>query len=379
MNTRDAVHDVPSASRPTPIIEARELTRHFGGKRELFTTTPTIYAVNGVSLKVQAGETFAIVGESGSGKSTLGRLLLRLLDSTNGRVLYQGKDITSLAAEPMRRLRREMQLIFQDPFASLNPGMTVGRIVGEPIALHGLARNGGERAERVAELLRTVGLQPDYAQRYPHEFSGGQRQRISVARALAGEPKLVVGDEPVSALDVSVQAQVINLLETLKHSLGLTLIIIAHDLAVVRHMSDRVAVMYLGEIVEVARVDDLYDTPMHPYTQALLSAVPASTPHARRAVPVLGGEMPSPTEPPGGCHFHPRCPHARPRCQVEKPVNERVGDGHVVACHFWREIQNAGGSPSLASHVSAKLEERLAWYRAAQARAVVPGVSDHHG
>jgi oligopeptide/dipeptide ABC transporter ATP-binding protein len=359
--------DFGRASPLTPILEARALTKHFGGERHLFTRTPVVYAVNDVSFSVGAGETFAIVGESGCGKSTLGRLLLRLIDSTQGRVLYQGQDITHLHGAPMRRLRREMQLIFQDPFASLNPGMTVGQIVGEPIALHRLARNGAERRERVAQLLRTVGLQPAYADRYPHEFSGGQRQRIGIARALAGEPKLIVGDEPVSALDVSVQAQVINLLETLKQDLGLTLIMVAHDLAVIRHMSDRVAVMYLGEIVELADVDALFDTPLHPYTQALLGAIPVSSPHERRARAALTGDLPSPTAPPPGCRFHPRCPHAKPLCSQERPASETLGDGRRVACHFWREIQNAGGGAPLATPPSTKLTQRLAIYRERQA------------
>jgi peptide/nickel transport system ATP-binding protein len=348
------------------IIEARELTKHFGGSTRFFNRTPTVYAVNGVSFTVRRGETFAIVGESGCGKSTLGRLLLRLIDSTEGRVVYEGRDITHLGAEPMRRLRREMQIIFQDPFASLNPGMTVARIVGEPIELHGLA-HGAARRERVAELLRTVGLRPEYADRYPHEFSGGQRQRIGIARALAGEPKLIIGDEPVSALDVSVQAQVINLLETLKASLGLTLIMIAHDLAVIRHMSDRVAVMYLGEIVELADVNDLFDTPLHPYTQALLQAIPASSPHHRRSKPSLSGDLPSPTAPPSGCKFHPRCPHVRSRCADEKPPMQTLPGGRQVACHFWHEIQNAGGGAPLVSRASPRLIERLAIYRERQA------------
>lgn len=288
----------------TPILEASALTKRFGGERQMFARTPTVHAVNEVSFAVQTGETFAIVGESGCGKSTLGRLLLRLIDATQGRVLYQGEDITHWQGAKLRRLRREMQIIFQDPFASLNPGMTIGQIIGEPVAFHGLVRNAYERRERVAQLLSKVGLQPAYAERYPHEFSGGQRQRIGIARALAGEPKLIVGDEPVSALDVSVQAQVINLLESLKAELGLTLVMVAHDLAVIRHMSDRVAVMYLGEIVELAQVDELFDAPLHPYTQALLRAIPASSPHERRTKPALQGDLPSPTAPPPGCRFH---------------------------------------------------------------------------
>jgi oligopeptide/dipeptide ABC transporter ATP-binding protein len=348
------------------IIEARSLTKHFGGHRTMFTRAPTVFAVNSVTLSVDEGETFAVVGESGCGKSTLGRLLLRLIDSTEGQVMYRGADITHLRASALQRLRREMQIIFQDPFASLNPRMTVGRIVGEPIALHGLA-SGKNLRVRVSELLNTVGLQPAYAERYPHELSGGQRQRIGIARALAGEPKLIVGDEPVSALDVSVQAQVINLLERLKQDLGLTLIMIAHDLAVIRHMSDRVAVMYLGEIVEMARVNDLFDNPLHPYTQALLDAIPASHPLQRRARPSLAGDVPSPTAPPSGCKFHPRCPHARKRCADEQPADEILDNGHRVACHFWREIQNAGGGAPLVSIASPKLVERLAVYRQRQA------------
>jgi len=357
-----------NARDPKPnIIEARALTRRFGGERNMFTRTPTVHAVNEVSFAVRTGETFAIVGESGCGKSTLGRLLLRLIDATQGNVLYQGEDITQWQGAKLRRLRREMQIIFQDPFASLNPGMTVGQIIGEPVGFHGLAHNAAERRERVAQLLTKVGLQPAYAERYPHEFSGGQRQRIGIARALAGEPKLIVGDEPVSALDVSVQAQVINLLESLKGELGLTLIMVAHDLAVIRHMSDRVAVMYLGEIVELAAVDELFDAPLHPYTQALLRAIPASSPHERRAKPALHGDLPSPTAPPSGCRFHTRCPHAKPRCAQERPLSETLPGGRQVACHFWRDVQNAGGGAPLVASVSTKLNERLALYRDRQA------------
>jgi len=348
------------------IVEARSLTRRFGGERQLFARAPVVHAVHDVSFQVQQRETFAIVGESGCGKSTLGRLLLRLIEPSEGQVLFRGQDITKLAGEPLRRLRRDMQIIFQDPFASLNPGMTVEQIIGEPIALHGLAR-GAQKRERVADLLRTVGLQPAWADRYPHEFSGGQRQRIGIARALAGEPTLIVGDEPVSALDVSVQAQVINLLEQLKEELGLTLVMISHDLAVIRHMSDRVIVMYLGEIVEQARVDDLFDTPLHPYTQALLRAVPASRPDARRERVALSGDLPSPTAPPPGCRFHPRCPHAKPLCSEMRPPVETLPEGRRIACHFWREIQHAGSSPPLTAPPGAKLAERLALYRERQA------------
>jgi oligopeptide/dipeptide ABC transporter ATP-binding protein len=350
----------------TVMLEARGLVKQFGARTNAWSKTPIVHAVNGVSLAVREGETFAIVGESGCGKSTLGRMLLRLLDVTAGRVVYRGTDITELSARALRPLRRDMQLIFQDPLASLNPSMTVGRIIGEPIELHGLAR-GAARRERVAELLRTVGLQPGYADRFPHEFSGGQRQRIGIARALASEPRLIVGDEPVSALDVSVQAQVINLLERLKSDFGLTLVIVAHDLGVIRHMSDRVAVMYLGEIVELAQVDALFDTPLHPYTQALLQAIPVSSPRLRRPRTALAGDLPSPVAPPPGCRFHPRCPHAKPLCRESKPVHETLDDGREIACHFWREIQASGAGAPLATAESPKLKERLALYRARQA------------
>ena len=269
-----------------PILEARGLVKRFGGRRGLFEASPAVHAVNDVSLRIEQGETFAIVGESGCGKSTLGRLLLRLIEPTEGEVVYDGRTITGLSQREMRLLRRDLQIIFQDPFASLNPRMTVGQIIAEPIRLHRLAR-GKAVQRRVEELLAIVGLRAEYAERYPHEFSGGQRQRIGIARALAGEPKLIIGDEPVSALDVSIQAQVINLLEDLKERFGLTLVIVAHDLAVIRHMSDRVAVMYLGEIVELSPVDPLYERPLHPYTQALLSAIPAPDPRNREAPRLL--------------------------------------------------------------------------------------------
>jgi oligopeptide/dipeptide ABC transporter ATP-binding protein len=351
-----------------PIIEGRNLHRRFGGKRSLFKVEPSVHAVNVVSLAVGRGETFAVVGESGCGKSTLGRLLLRLIEPSEGRVLYEGRDITDLPTAEMRRLRREMQIVFQDPFASLNPRMSVGTIVGEPIRLHGIA-SGRAANEKVADLLRMVGLRPEFSERYPHEFSGGQRQRIGVARALASEPKLIIGDEPVSALDVSVQAQVINLLEELKERLGLTLLVVAHDLAVIRHMSDRVAVMYLGEIVELAPVDGLYDAPLHPYTQALLKAIPAPTVAARGPRALLEGDVPSPTALPSGCRFHTRCPHARERCSVEHPALEPVEGGRRVACHFWREIADAGASAPLsvvAGATTTKRETRLDLYKRAQ-------------
>ncbi len=351
-----------------PVIEGRNLHRRFGGRRGILKVEPVVHAVSDVSLAVRKGETFAVVGESGCGKSTLGRLLLRLIEPSEGQVFYKGKDITNLPAGEMRKLRREMQIIFQDPFASLNPRMSVGAIIAEPLKLHGLAK-GKAAQERVAELLSLVGLRPEAADRYPHEFSGGQRQRIGIARALASEPTLIIGDEPVSALDVSVQAQVINLLEELKNRLGLTLIIVAHDLAVIRHMADRVAVMYLGEIVELAHVDELYEKPLHPYSQALLKAIPApSVAEARAPRELLQGDVPSPTAPPSGCRFHTRCPHARPLCSQKTPRLELAEGTRQVACHFWREIQDAGAStPVLAGATAPAREERLDLYRRAQA------------
>jgi oligopeptide/dipeptide ABC transporter ATP-binding protein len=321
-------------------------------------------AVKNVSLHLPRGATLGIVGESGSGKSTLARCLVRLIDPDSGSIVLEGKDWAKMSRENVRRETRHIQMVFQDPFASLNPRRKAAELVAQGLIVHGTPR--AQAIADAKELFSLVGLDPSSADRYPHEFSGGQRQRIGIARALAGEPKLIVGDEPVSALDVSVQAQVINLLETLKQDLGLTLIMVAHDLAVIRHMSDRVAVMYLGEIVELADVDALFDAPLHPYTQALLRAIPASSPHERRAKPALSGDLPSPTAPPSGCRFHTRCPHAKPHCAEVRPVSERLDDGRQVACHFWREIQNAGSGAPLATSVSPKLIERLAIYRERQ-------------
>jgi peptide/nickel transport system ATP-binding protein len=357
------------------ILESKGLVKHFGG-RGLLSSPTIVRAVDGVSLAVERGETFAIVGESGCGKSTLGRLLLRLIEPSSGDVMYEGKSILALAPNDMRKLRREMQIIFQDPFASLNPRMNVRDIIGEPIWLHGLAR-GKEKQDRVSDLLRTVGLIPGHGDRYPHEFSGGQRQRIGIARALAGEPKLIIGDEPVSALDVSIQAQIINLLEDLKERFGLTLVIIAHDLAVIRHMSDRVGVMYLGEIVELSDTNTLFDNPLHPYTQALLTAIPVPSPVNRQPKPLLQGDVPSPTAPPTGCRFHTRCPHARALCSQEHPRLETASAGRQVACHFWREIQNAGAGALTAPAESRALTKRLALYKTWRERrdaAVAPGI-----
>ncbi|MCQ4320977.1 ABC transporter ATP-binding protein [Stutzerimonas stutzeri] len=355
-----------------PILEGHGLTKHFTANRGfLQRAAAPVRAVDDVSLSVRRGETLALVGESGSGKSTLGRLLLNLLEPTAGDVIYEGRNLGNLSAQELRKVRQELQIIFQDPFASLNPRMNVQSIVGEPIWLHDAAAR-SEREERVAELLRTVGLAPEHAERYPHEFSGGQRQRIGIARALASRPKLLLGDEPVSALDVSVQAQVVNLLEDLKQQFGLTLVIVAHGLAVIRHMSDRVAVMYLGEIVELAPVDALFEQPLHPYSQALIDSVPVSHPKDRRERQVLGGDMPSPSAPPSGCRFHTRCPHARTLCRESRPALEMLPDDRQVACHFWREIASAGSGSPIVVTPSTAFSQRLALFKARQSTLTEP-------
>jgi oligopeptide/dipeptide ABC transporter ATP-binding protein len=336
---RDAA---PSSAARTdvPLLRVEKLVKHFQVKSAFFgRSRGAVKAVDDLSFTVAPGETLALVGESGCGKSTTGRLLLRLIEASSGAVYFQDQNIFTLAGNEMRRLRRAMQIVFQDPYASLNPRMTVGEMLAEPLALHGLASS-ADRTARVEELLGLVGLAPHQVRRYPHEFSGGQRQRIGIARALAVEPSLIVCDEPVSALDVSIQAQVVNLLQDLQRRFRMSYVFIAHDLAVVKHIADRIAVMYLGRIVELADKRSLFARPRHPYTQALLSAIPLPEPALRRQHVILQGDVPSPLDPPGGCRFHTRCPHARERCRIEEPVLEADGaDVHRTACHFWREIE----------------------------------------
>lgn len=347
-----------------PIIEARALKRHFVTQRPLFGDPKVVRAVDGVDLIIHEGETIAIVGESGCGKSTLARLLLRLIDVTEGSVLYDGRDIAGLSGAELRALRSELQFIFQDPFSSLNPRMTVGALIEEPLVTHGIGTS-AERRARVADLLNRVGLRPDHIDRYPHEFSGGQRQRIGIARALATAPKVLIGDEPVSALDVSIQAQVVNILEDLKQAFGLTLIVIAHDLAVIRHMSDRVAVMYLGQVVESGPTQDLFAAPRHPYTEALLQAIPIPSVGARKARVAIEGDPPDPIAPPAGCRFHTRCPYAKDLCHSQPPILQDIGNGRQAACHFATDLTLAGLDQTATAR-SAAATRRFEIYGAAR-------------
>lgn len=326
-----------ATARPDDLVSVRKLVKHFpveGSELQ-------VRAVDGVTFEIKRGETLGLVGESGCGKTTVGRCLLRLIEPTSGQVIFEGRDVLGLGRAGLRALRREMQIIFQDPYASLNPRLTVRAIVGEPLKIH-CTRSKSERRDRVAELLRKVGLDPDFMNRYPHEFSGGQRQRIGIARSLALNPKLIVADEPVSALDVSVQAQVVNLLQDLQKEFGLTYLFISHGLAVVEHISTRVAVMYLGRIVEVASALELYTKPLHPYTQALLSAIPIPDPKRSRDRVILTGDVPTPINPPSGCRFRTRCPIAIAECAKTDPELREISSGHTVAC-----IRVAGWENSL--------------------------------
>ncbi len=326
------------------LLEVKNLVKYFPVRGGVFSRVRNyVKAVDGISFEVKPGETLGLVGESGCGKSTAGRSILRLIEPTSGEINFEGENICDLNNEELRKRRRQMQIIFQDPYASLNPRMTIGSIVGEPLTIHNVAK-GQERKDKVEQLLHRVGLRPEHIRRYPHEFSGGQRQRIGLARALALNPKLIIGDEPVSALDVSIQAQVINLLEDLQKDLGIAYVMIAHDLAVVQHVSDRIAVMYLGKIVELAEADELVSSPKHPYTEALLSAVPVPDPTVKTERILLKGDVPSPVNPPSGCRFHTRCPYKEDICEQEDPPMLEMSPGHTVACHLSDKIYGNSGS-----------------------------------
>ncbi len=361
------------AATPSPVLSVRGLTKHFPVKRGVVfsRTVGQVRAVDDVSFDIARGETLALVGESGCGKSTTGRLVLRLIAPSAGSVQFQGQEIATASDEQMRSMRQHLQIIFQDPYASLNPRMTVADILTEPMVVHGIG-NAAERNDRVRELLQLVGLLPEHARRYPHQFSGGQRQRIGIARALSVRPQLIVCDEPVSALDVSIQAQVVNLLQDLQQRFGLSFLFIAHDLAVVKHISDRVAVMYLGRLVELADKRSLYARPLHPYTQALLSAIPRPEPGLQRQRILLAGDVPSAMHPPSGCRFHTRCQHAQARCRSEEPALRDAGPGHRVACHFFETLPLPAGVAPAEKQDLGRFALRLEAFEAAR-RSGMPG------
>jgi len=358
-------------SNVTALLEVEGLVKHFVAERSLFgRPTAWVRAVDGVSFSVEAGKTLALVGESGCGKSTISRLVLRLMEPDAGQVRFAGRDLLALDPGALRAFRRDAQIIFQDPYASLNPRMTVSQILGEPLSLHDLVPAAGRR-ERVDELLRLVGLEPRFARRYPHEFSGGQRQRIAIARALAVEPKLIICDEPVSALDVSIRSQILNLLRDLQDRLGIAYIFVSHDLAVVKHVADRVAVMNLGRIVETAAAEALFTSPRHPYSRALLSAIPILKPRAKRSSMLLEGEMPSALDPPSGCRFHSRCPYVIAQCRIEPPPLLADATGHATACHRSAELPPPDATLTTGRAFSPTLEKLLAAFSGGAQRPVI--------
>ena len=325
-------------NKKEPILRVEDLKVHFNAGGGLFKPKKFVKAVDGVSFEIQEGETFGLVGESGCGKSTTGRAIVKIYNPTEGKIYYKGEDITSIKGDALKEFRRNVQMIFQDPYASLNPRMTVGEIIREPMDIHNIYKTKEEREQRVRELLEIVGLKPDHIRRYPHEFSGGQRQRIGIARSLALDPSFIVCDEPLSALDVSIQSQIINLMMDMQEERKISYIFISHDLSVVKHISNRVGVMYLGSLVELADKDEIYENPQHPYTKALMAAIPKPDPTQRSSMEAIHGEIPSNVNVPSGCKFHPRCPYAKDICKTQEPAAKEIKPGHVVLCHFGGEF-----------------------------------------